>query len=60
MELKRKCSHCNKVKIINVDKKPPICRECFKKIKHDKNYLIKLDILILIILFIFVLSFLIK
>lgn len=60
MELKRKCSYCNQVKIINVDKKPPICGECLEKNKHDEHYIIKLIILIIIILFILILSLLIK
>ena len=60
MILKRKCIYCNEVKPINVDKKPPICDDCFKKIKHDKHYVIKLLILIVIILIIFIMSLVIQ
>ena len=56
MELKRKCIYCNEVKLIHIDKNPPICDGCFEKIKHDKHYVIKLLILILIIIIIFLLS----
>ena len=60
MNLKRKCANCNKVKLIHVDKKPPICDDCLEKIKHEKQYYLKLTILIIIILLIFIMSLLIK
>ena len=56
MKLKRKCSHCNQIKLIHIDKNPPICEECLVKIKHNKEYLIKLIILIIIIILVFRLS----
>ncbi len=56
MNIKRKCSYCNQVKLIHIDKRPPVCGDCLEIIKHDKHYLIKLLILIIIIFFIFIIS----
>ncbi len=60
MKIKRKCNYCNKIKIIHIDKNVPICEECLHLEKINKHYKLKLMFVILIIVLIFLLSFLIK
>ncbi len=60
MKLKRKCVYCNELKEIHIDKRPPICDDCYKRIQSDKHYVIKLLMLIIIIILIFLLSLLIQ